>query len=256
MARDRRRGGALRRVLRHLRRRRVHRRRRLGKAAVRAGDAARHDRVPRSPRGGPRRRPRPGRARRLPRPVRRRGSRGARARDDLDAVLHRAAAVARRRRSRRCSSRSRHRPTPGGRRELVRAVRAAAAPLARDGLRVALVGSTVLIVALDELSARESAITLPLAVLGSLLVLAFLLRSPRAMAAAAVPSGVAVAADARRRRRRRRLAQHAHRRAAGAALGALALVLRAHRRTATGSSGWSMQRPTPSASRWRRRCVA
>ena len=81
---------------------------------------------------------------------------------------------------------------PGGRRELVRAVREAAAPLAGAGLRVALVGSPVLIVALDEMSARESAITLPLAVLGSLLVLAFLLRSPRAMLAAAVPSAVAV----------------------------------------------------------------
>jgi predicted RND superfamily exporter protein len=82
---------------------------------------------------------------------------------------------------------------PGSRRELVRAVRDAAAPLAREGLRVAFVGSPVLIVALDEMSARESATTLPLAVLGSLLVLAYLLRSPRAMAAAAVPAGVAVA---------------------------------------------------------------
>jgi hypothetical protein len=84
------------------------------------------------------------------------------------------------------------RADPGGRRELVRAVRDAAAPLVHDGFRVAFVGSPVLIVALDEMSARESAITLPLAVLGSLLVLAYLLRSPRAMAAAAVPSGVAV----------------------------------------------------------------
>jgi len=82
---------------------------------------------------------------------------------------------------------------PGGRREIVRAVRVASAPLAGAGFRVALVGSPVLIVALDEMSAREAAITLPLAVAGSLLVLAFLLRSARAMVAAAVPSGVAVA---------------------------------------------------------------
>jgi predicted RND superfamily exporter protein len=54
------------------------------------------------------------------------------------------------------------------------------------------VGSTVLIVALDELSEREATQTFPLAVLGSLLVLAVLLRSPRAMAAVAASSGVAV----------------------------------------------------------------
>ncbi len=50
----------------------------------------------------------------------------------------------------------------------------------------------MLITALDELSAREAALTFPLAVLGSLIVLAVLLRSPRAMAAVAGSSAVAV----------------------------------------------------------------
>jgi len=78
------------------------------------------------------------------------------------------------------------------RRHLVGDVRAAVEPLADAGFRVALAGAPVLIVALDDLSRREAAQTFPIAVLGSLLVLAALLRSPRAMAAAAAASGVAV----------------------------------------------------------------
>lgn len=78
------------------------------------------------------------------------------------------------------------------RRHLVDDVRAAVQPLADAGFRVALAGAPVLIVALDDLSRREAAQTFPLAVLGSLLVLAALLRSPRAMAAAAASSGIAV----------------------------------------------------------------
>lgn len=81
---------------------------------------------------------------------------------------------------------------PGARRELVSRIRAATAPLAAAGFRVAHVGAPVLIVALDELSDREALTILPLAVLGSLLVLALLLRSPRAMLVAAASSGVAV----------------------------------------------------------------
>ncbi len=79
------------------------------------------------------------------------------------------------------------------RRELVRRVREATAPLAAAGFRVAQVGAPELIVALDELSGREALLIFPLAVLGSLLVLAALLRSPRAMLVAAVSSGIAVA---------------------------------------------------------------
>jgi predicted RND superfamily exporter protein len=78
------------------------------------------------------------------------------------------------------------------RRHLVDAVRAAVQPLADTGFRVALVGAPVLIVALDDLSKSEAEQTFPIAVLGSLLVLAALLRSPRAMAAAAASSGIAV----------------------------------------------------------------
>jgi uncharacterized protein len=82
---------------------------------------------------------------------------------------------------------------PAARRRLVEAVRAATTPLTVGGFRVGLVGSTVLITALDELSAREALWTFPLAVLGSLLVLAALLRSARAMIAAAAAAGSSVA---------------------------------------------------------------
>ena len=78
------------------------------------------------------------------------------------------------------------------RKRLVASIRDATRPLAEHGFRVAVVGSTVLIVALDRMSTREAAITFPLAVLGSLLVLGALLRSPRAMLAAAVPAGASV----------------------------------------------------------------
>ena len=81
---------------------------------------------------------------------------------------------------------------PDARRELVSRVRDATAPLTAAGFRVALVGAPVLIVALDELSGREALTIFPLAVLGSLLVLALLLRSPRVMLVAAASSGVAV----------------------------------------------------------------
>ncbi|HPC81786.1 MAG TPA: MMPL family transporter [Thermoanaerobaculaceae bacterium] len=81
---------------------------------------------------------------------------------------------------------------PQARRALVAAVRRAVAPLEKAGFRVGLVGSTVLIAALDELSEREARRSFPLAVLGSLAVLAVLLRSVRAMAVAAAASGLAV----------------------------------------------------------------
>jgi len=76
---------------------------------------------------------------------------------------------------------------------LCTAVRDATRPLAERGFRVAVVGSPVLIVALDALSTREAGITFPLAVLGSMIVLAWLLRSPRAMLVAAVHSGASLA---------------------------------------------------------------
>lgn len=82
--------------------------------------------------------------------------------------------------------------TPSARRALVAAVGRAVAPLREAGFRVGLVGSTVLIAALDELSEQEARRSFPLAVVGSLVVLAVLLRSARAMAVAAASSGLAV----------------------------------------------------------------
>lgn len=83
--------------------------------------------------------------------------------------------------------------TPPARRALVAAVEHAVAPLREGGFRVGLVGSTVLISALDALSEREARRLFPLAVLGSLFVLAAVLRSLRAMAVAAISSGLSVA---------------------------------------------------------------
>lgn len=82
---------------------------------------------------------------------------------------------------------------PAARRRLVAEVERAVAPLREGGFRVGLVGSTVLIAALDGLSESEARRSFPLAVLGSLALLAWLLRSVRAMAAAAVSAGVSVA---------------------------------------------------------------
>jgi uncharacterized protein len=81
---------------------------------------------------------------------------------------------------------------PEARHDLVGRIRAAVAPLAAAGFRVALVGAPVLIVALDGLSRSEALTVFPLAVLGSLLVLAALLRSARAMLVCVVSSGLAV----------------------------------------------------------------
>jgi uncharacterized protein len=81
---------------------------------------------------------------------------------------------------------------PEDRQRLVAGLEVATEPLRRASMRVALVGSTVLIVALDDLSRREALQTFPIAVAGSLLVLGLLLRSARAMAAVAVSSGIAV----------------------------------------------------------------
>jgi predicted RND superfamily exporter protein len=82
--------------------------------------------------------------------------------------------------------------TPDARRTLVAAVERAVVPLREGGFRVGLVGSPVLIAALDELSEREARRLFPLAVLGSLLVLAAALRSLRATAVAAISAGLSV----------------------------------------------------------------
>lgn len=81
---------------------------------------------------------------------------------------------------------------PAARRRIVHAVREALLPLRESGREVRLVGSTALIVALDEVSAREARRTIPIALAGSLLMLAFMLRSARAMAATAASALLAV----------------------------------------------------------------
>jgi predicted RND superfamily exporter protein len=81
---------------------------------------------------------------------------------------------------------------PLARRRIVAAVREAAATLADHGLRVEQVGSTVLIVTLDELSEREVQRLFPAALVLSLALLAYLLRSLRAMVVAAACAGTSV----------------------------------------------------------------
>lgn len=81
---------------------------------------------------------------------------------------------------------------PAARRRIVHAVREALLPLRESGREVRLVGSTALIVALDEVSAREARHTIPIALAGSLLMLALMLRSARAMAATAASALLAV----------------------------------------------------------------
>jgi len=70
---------------------------------------------------------------------------------------------------------------PAARRRVVGSVREAFGPLVDAGREVRLVGSTALIVALDEVSESEARRTLPIALAGSLLMLALMLRSVRAM---------------------------------------------------------------------------
>lgn len=82
---------------------------------------------------------------------------------------------------------------PAGRRDLAEGIRRAVRPLEEVGLRVLLVGSTVLIDALDRLSVAEASRTLPVALLCSLAMLAMVLRSARGVAVAATCSGVTVA---------------------------------------------------------------
>jgi predicted RND superfamily exporter protein len=81
---------------------------------------------------------------------------------------------------------------PAARRRIVHAVREAVLPLRESGREVRLVGSTALIVALDEVSAREARRTIPIALAGSLLMLALMLRSARAMVATAASALLAV----------------------------------------------------------------
>lgn len=78
------------------------------------------------------------------------------------------------------------------RRSLVEGVRAALAPLQRDGWLVHVVGPPALNAALDETSAREAARTFPVALVASLGILLVLLRSWRATLVAAVCAGLAI----------------------------------------------------------------
>jgi len=80
----------------------------------------------------------------------------------------------------------------GARHRLVDAVREATEPLRRAGFDVDVVGSTALSAALDEVSASEARRAFPIALVGSLVVLALLLRSVRAMAVVAACSAVTV----------------------------------------------------------------
>ena len=81
---------------------------------------------------------------------------------------------------------------PGSRRRIVDAVRAAVRPLEHAGFGVDIVGSTPLSAALDEVSEAEARRAFPIALIGSLVVLALLLRSVRAMAVAAACSTITV----------------------------------------------------------------
>lgn len=78
------------------------------------------------------------------------------------------------------------------RRRIVRAADAALNPVREAGRSVQLVGSPALIVALDEVSQRQARKTLPLALIGSVLVLAWMLRSLRAMVAPVVAAGMTI----------------------------------------------------------------
>ncbi len=82
--------------------------------------------------------------------------------------------------------------TADARRRLVNDVRAATEPLREAGFDVDVVGSTALSAALDEVSASEARRAFPIALLGSLVVLALLLRSVRATAVVAACSAVTV----------------------------------------------------------------
>ncbi len=75
---------------------------------------------------------------------------------------------------------------PRERGRLVDEIRAALEPVRSAGFEVRLVGSPVLAHALDATSSREAQRTLPVALAGTLLVLAVVLRSPRAMLVVAV----------------------------------------------------------------------
>ena len=81
---------------------------------------------------------------------------------------------------------------PASRRRIVSGVRAALSPIAASGRDLRLVGSTALIVALDEVSEAQARRTLPWALAGSLFVLALMLRSLRAMMVAAFCACVTV----------------------------------------------------------------
>jgi uncharacterized protein len=78
------------------------------------------------------------------------------------------------------------------RHRIVAGLREAVAPLDEHGFEVELVGSTVLVDALDEVSRREALRTFPIALVASMLVLALLLRSLRGMAVGAFCSGATV----------------------------------------------------------------
>jgi len=78
------------------------------------------------------------------------------------------------------------------RHRIVAGLREAVVPLDEHGFTVELVGSTVLVDALDEVSRREALRTFPIALVASMLVLALLLRSLRGMAVGALCSGATV----------------------------------------------------------------
>ncbi len=78
------------------------------------------------------------------------------------------------------------------RRRIVRQLRAALEPVRDLGLEVHLAGSTVLSAALDRVSLEEMGRTLPVALLGAVVMLVVLLRSVRAAIVAVTCSGMAV----------------------------------------------------------------
>lgn len=81
---------------------------------------------------------------------------------------------------------------PQGRARIVAAAREALVPIRDAGRTVRLVGSPALITALDQVSRRQARQTLPIALIGSVLMLAWMLRSIRAMVAPVVSAAMTV----------------------------------------------------------------
>jgi predicted RND superfamily exporter protein len=81
---------------------------------------------------------------------------------------------------------------PGSRTEIVGSIRQALSPLEEAGFMVRLVGSPVLAAALDEVSRQESLRTFPIALIFTMVILGWLLRSVRCVVVAATSAAMSV----------------------------------------------------------------